>query len=112
MFDENGSDVTDIYKIVTQCGKLELTPKSITVAAGSATASYTGEPLVCNDIFIASGELLEGHYIFDYVVEGSQTDRGRSDNIVKSITIVDSNGEDVTSNYSIVFQKGTLKVTN
>ena len=112
VFDENGNDVTDIYKIVTQCGKLELTPKSITVAAGSATASYTGEPLVCNDIFIASGELLEGHYIFDYVVEGSQTDRGRSDNIVKSITIVDSNGEDVTSNYSIVFQKGTLKVTN
>jgi len=112
IFDEYGNNITDIYKIVPQFGKLELTPKSITVAAGSATASYTGEPLVCNDIFIASGELAEGHYIVDYVVEGSQTDRGRSDNIVKSITIVDSNGEDVTSNYSIVFQKGTLKVTN
>ena len=82
------------------------------MTAGSATASYTGEPLVCNDIFVTSGALVEGEYIFDYVVEGTQTDRGRSDNIVKSITIYDSNGEDVTGNYSIVFQKGTLKVTN
>ena len=112
LFNENGEDVTDMYKITRRYGTLEITPRSITVTAGSATASYTGEPLVCNDIFITSGELVEGEYIFDYVVEGSQTDRGRSDNIVKSITIYDQKGNDVTSNYSIIFQKGTLKVTN
>ena len=112
IFNENGEDVTDMYKIAKRWGNLEITPRSITVTAGSATASYTGEPLVCNDIFVTSGALVEGEYIFDYVVEGTQTDRGRSDNIVKSITIYDSNGEDVTGNYSIVFQKGTLKVTN
>ncbi|MBR3685850.1 MAG: hypothetical protein IKL66_00005 [Clostridia bacterium] len=112
VFNEYGEDVTDMYKIVRQCGRLEVTPVSITVTAGSATASYTGEPLICNDIFVTSGALVEGEYIFDYVVEGSQTDRGRSDNIVKSIVIYNSNGEDVTGNYSIVFQKGTLKVTN
>ena len=112
IFNENNEDVTDMYMIVKQWGSLEIEPRSITVTAGSATASYTGEPLVCNDIFVTSGILVEEEYIFDYVVEGSQTDRGRSDNIVKSITIYDANGNDVTQNYAIVFEKGTLRVTN
>ena len=112
IYNEYGEDVTDIYKIVKRYGSLEINPRSITVTAGSATASYTGEPLVCGDIFITNGWLVEGDYIFDYVVEGSQTDRGRSDNIVKSITIYDSKGRDVTKNYAIVLEKGTLKVTN
>ena len=36
---------------------------------------------------------------------------GKSDNVIKEIIIRNLEGEDVTSNYSIILEKGQLKVT-
>ena len=45
------------------------------------------------------------------VVTGSQTEIGRSENTISSISIVDSKGKNVLSNYKITYKNGTLRVT-
>ena len=107
-FDENN------YSITKQEGKLSITKregegKTITVTANSDEKVYDGAPLT-NNGFTHAGALVEGDEL-TAVVEGSQTDVGSSNNVVKSYRVM--RGEtDVTNNYtfgeSII---GTLTVT-
>ena len=109
--DENGKDVTYMYKVNAVYGTLRVTAREITVTAGSSEREYIeGEALVCNEYALTAGTLAEGHTA-EVTVLGSQTAIGYSDNIVSSVIIRDENGQDVTSNYSIRTEKGTLRVT-
>ena len=72
---------------------------------------YDGTPLTCSEYVIESGELAEGHTISLITMSGSQTEIGRSENIITYVLIVDQEQKDVTSNYSLDFKPGTLKVT-
>lgn len=112
IFDADGDDVTDIYKITRKLGMLTVIPREITITAGSDSKVYDGTPLTCNEAFISSGSLAFGESILNYVVEGSQTNRGKHQNIVKEVVIVNSDGDDVTKNYSITFVAGQLTVTS
>jgi hypothetical protein len=106
------ADVTDEYKITYVNGTLKVIPRPITLTAESATASYTGSELTCERIKeLEPGALASGDYIGHYKVVGSQTELGKSDNVIKEIIIRNLEGEDVTSNYSIILEKGQLKVT-
>ena len=67
--------------------------------------------MTCAEYEIAEDALIEGHSIAICDVIGSQTDIGRSDNIIAHIKIHDADGKDVTSNYSIKLLTGKLKVT-
>ena len=73
--------------------------------------SYDGTPLTSGQIAIMAGGLMPGDTIDSYVVEGSRTNVGRSENVITSLVIRNSAGEDVTRNYSIETVAGTLKVT-
>ena len=110
IFDGDGNDVTDFYKITKIPGVITVIPREITITAGSATKTYDGTPLTCNEAYITGGSLVEGESILSYKIEGSQTNRGRHDNIVKSVVIVDADGNDVTINYSVTFVPGQLTV--
>lgn len=103
-------DCTDHYWIVNGFGTLTVTPRPITIAAGSDVKSYDGTPLVCNDIEYDPLDLADGHYISEFVVEGSQKNIGKSANVVKSVVIVNAAGDDVTSNYQRTIVDGELKV--
>jgi len=102
------------YTITKNEGKLSITKregegKTITVTANSDEKVYDGAPLT-NNGFTHAGALVEGDEL-TAVVEGSQTDVGSSNNVVKSYRVM--RGEtDVTNNYtfgdSII---GTLTVT-
>ena len=102
------------YTISKEEGKLSITKrggegKTITVTANSDEKVYDGAPLT-NNGFTHAGALVEGDEL-TAVVEGSQTDVGSSNNVVKSYRVM--RGEtDVTNNYtfgeSII---GTLTVT-
>ena len=104
----------DNYTITKNEGKLSITQrtgegKTITVTANSDEKVYDGAPLT-NNGFTHAGALVEGDEL-TAVVEGSQTDVGSSNNVVKSYRVM--RGEtDVTNNYtfgdSII---GTLTVT-
>ena len=109
ILDENGSDVTNNYRIDREYGTLEIVSKDLTIETGSATKPYDGTPLICHD-YTQEG-LLPGHTISIGYYAGKQTDPGRSDNAVENVQIFDEHGKDVTHNYAIEIIFGTLRVT-
>lgn len=109
--DSEGNDVTDHYYIVRNRGSVEITHAEITLKAGDAEKQYDGAALTCNEIEVISGELVSGQEINFYVVTGSQTAVGRSENSIEYVSICDKDGNDVTKNYTIKYENGKLKVT-
>ena len=99
------------YKITKQYGDLTVTAVAtqIVITADSDYKVYDGQPLT-NGNYTYTGKLAEGD-VLTAVVEGSQTDTGSNDNVVKSYKVT-RDGVDVTNNYTFgASQKGTLTVT-
>lgn len=106
-------DATGKY-IVTKAndGSLTITAKAafITITANSKTREYNGEALTDNGCTFTQGVLVNGD-VLQAVVEGSQTDKGSSANVVKSYKVV-RGSDDVTGNYKFTDSvDGTLTVT-
>ena len=98
------------YIITTVVGKLTVTAVAtqIVITANSKTEVYSGQA-VTDSNYTYTGKLAEGD-VLTAVVEGSQTDTGSSDNVVRSYKVT-RNGVDVTKNYTFgASQKGTLTV--
>ena len=107
------TDATEKY-IVTKAndGSLTITAKAafITITANSKTREYNGEALTDNGCTFTQGVLVDGD-VLQAVVEGSQTDKGSSANVVKSYKVV-RGSDDVTGNYKFTDSvDGTLTVT-
>lgn len=106
-------DATKKY-IVTKAndGSLTITAKAafITITANSKTREYNGEALTNNGCTFTEGVLVDGD-VLQAVVEGSQTIKGSSANVVKSYKVV-RGSDDVTGNYKFTDSvDGTLTVT-
>ena len=97
------------YLVTTANGTLTITPKPLTITAGSDTKVYDSTPLTKNSY--THTELLTGDKIEGVTVTGSQTNAGTSDNVLSAAVIKNSNDDDVTANYHITYTNGTLKVT-
>ena len=113
--DSEGNNVTDVYLFSYDLGKYEISPISITIKAGSAEQEYLpGKILTCDQYEITSGKLMEGDYIPDDIVitKGEQKVPGRSPNTIdrSKIVILNSEGEDVSSNYVIRTEVGELRL--
>lgn len=110
---ENGESVTGLYDYLNDFGSINVISNIIVIRAKSASKIYDGSPLIMNEIEVISGILAEGDEITDFEVVGEQITPGTSENVVElsSIVISNANGEDVTSNYQIVVEDGTLTVT-
>ena len=112
----NGEDVTANYEIVGyEIGTLEITPRPITVTAGSTSKVYDGKPLEYDYyVYTPFGKdkgLLGGHTLTAEVV-GSQTNASKSANtVVEGSVVITANGVDVTENYEITLEIGYLTVT-
>ena len=99
------------YEITKEYGDLTVTAVStqIVITANSKTEVYSGQA-VTDSSYTYTGKLAEGDKL-EVEVVGSQTDKGSSDNVVKSYKVT-RNGVDVTNNYTFgASQKGTLTVT-
>ena len=113
--DKDGAPVTDNYEIKFEDGTLEVKPRPITIITGSDKKVYDGKPLTCKQLSPASDpDLVLDHKVSkeEIVYTGKQTDAGESNNTVdlNSVKIKDGAGGDVTKNYEITVQEGTLKV--
>ncbi len=115
---DGDTDVTDNYTIDYQSyGKLTVTKRPITVTANSQTRMYDGTPLVDGGVSAdpfneenGTG-IVDGHVV-TATVKGSITDVGSEANIIIEGSVVVKNGdEEVTPNYEITTQVGTLTVT-
>ena len=110
-FFKDGVECTDHFYIVFSYGKLTLTAKEITISAGSAEKPYDGTPLTCDDIVYDASHLAPNDRIEAYTIVGSQKNIGASANVLKDIVIVNDQNQDVTKNYTITIQDGSLVVT-
>ena len=99
------------YEIETVFGTLTVTPaqNAIIVFAGTNSKKYDGTPLTDNG-YTVTGDLVEGDEL-TAVVEGTITDFGTVDNVVKSHTI--KRGDTViTNDYgNVTYKNGTLSIT-
>ena len=102
------------YTISKEEGKLSITKregegKTITVIAANGEKVYDGTPLT-NNGFTHVGALVEGD-VLTAVVEGSQTDVGVGDNVVRSYKVMRGD-VNVTTSYTFTDSvKGALTVT-
>ncbi len=103
------SDVTKNYKIIYETGTLEVTQRSVTVKPTDVTKVYDGKPLTNRDYEIIAGSIVSGHTV-EIMTTGSQTNVGSSINMINGSRIWDGT-TNVTGNYSITYETGTLEVT-
>ena len=102
-------DVTANYEFTYAKGTLEVTKKSVTITADSATKVYDGTELTKDSYTNTS--LAEGDSFDSVTVTGTQTAVGTSDNVPSAAIIRNTSGEDVTSSYVITYTNGKLEVT-
>lgn len=108
---KDGVDCTTHYRITRNYGRLTVKAKELTIKAADAEKPYDGNTLKCNEIEFDESVLAEGDYIASYTVLGSQTNIGKSSNVIKTIVIKNKDGKDVTGNYILKFKEGVLSVT-
>ena len=117
---ETIEDVTDNYAITYVAGKLTVTQRPITISAVGQQKVYDGAPLpVDPEIRLTSkygSALVKGHRAVDYVFAGTQTAIGESPLSVSGARIVETDASgaevrDVSFNYDISYEEGTLSVT-
>ena len=110
--DKFGADVSSDYKIEYLYGTLTVEPTKIAVEASSLEKVYDGTPLVAldSDYNIVGEHLIPASHEINVDVYGSQTEIGESPSNIRSISIVDGNGDDVTFCFDITVVEGRLKV--
>ena len=106
--DPSGADVTHLYDIYTDFGTITIERCPITVYSPDKSKPYDGTPLVSNLIYISAGKLAKGH-IFVPNATTSITDPGKQ-SILPLYSIINENGVDVTDQYRITDNLGTLTV--
>ena len=82
--------------------------QELVISTSSSSMIYDGSELTSKNWDIIDGDLKKGHYI-TVKFTGSQTDVGKSDNAIK-VTIYDKDGNDVSKEYKINYEYGTLNV--
>ena len=111
MLDESGNDVTDMYLVANDFGKLTVTPLEIGIKANSVAMQYQeGIELKDDGYTFVTGALVDGHTI-EVTISGSISAVGKCDNVIVRVKITDANGNDVTKNYRIKTYNGILQLT-
>lgn len=115
--DEQGNDITSTYQINYSYGTIKVEKRELTLIAGSRTWVWdfsSSTEYSYHSYSIGEGtSLVSSDKIYSVVFsqDSVQIGPGTTENIITSVKIVNSNGDDVTSCYSITIQKGTLTVT-
>lgn len=117
IYDANGNLMTQNYDIQVVPGALTVNPVPIVVSSGSANKRYDGSPLTESFWQLEHGKLLdldndgEADHKIEAETCGTVTEPGKVDNTFKYIRVIDiKTGEDVTHNYDIDPQHGTLEI--
>ena len=104
-----GQDVTGSYTISYKKGTLEVTAMELTITADSDSKTYDGTALTKDSY--TNTDLAEGDSIEAVTITGSQTAVGVSDNVPSKASIVNAAGKNVTENYDIHYENGSLEIT-
>ena len=108
ILDAEGNDISFCYMMTVVPGTLKISCRPITVTTGSAEKTYDEKPLTNSEWHVVSGEPVMGHTLSGYTT-GSRTNKGSCDNTIK-LKVTDENGNDVSANYSLTVEAGTLTI--
>ena len=106
-FENSSHNFTNVEFTVTD-GWLKIDPMALTITAGSDSKVYDGTPLTCGKF--DSTTPAKGDTVASVTLTGSQTNVGSSENVASDAKLT-RGGRDVTANYAITYEKGTLAVT-
>ena len=114
--DGSGRDVAKNYNVTTAAGTLSVGNDpitSITLSVGDFSKVYDGKPyrFLSSDIKVTSGTLPSGYRIEATFNPEAPVDAGKYDITIKSVTIRNASGADVTSQFNITRARGTLTIT-
>ncbi|MBR0207919.1 MAG: hypothetical protein IJQ43_03385 [Oscillospiraceae bacterium] len=114
--DGSGNDVAKNYKVTTAAGTLTVTNDpitAITLSVGDSSKVYDGKPyrFLSSDIKVTSGSLPSGYRIEATFNPEAPTEVGRYEITIKSVTIRNASGTDVTNKFNISRAKGTLTIS-
>lgn len=108
ILDENWIDVTSRYSLNVEEGTLEIKPRPITISTDSASKIYDGLALSDDGWHVSAGGLSEGHQLnVNCISELTEVGESKNDAI---IAIYDELGADMTSQYQVTLDAGTLRV--
>ena len=98
---------------LTNKATVTITKKPVTIKAEDASKVYDATALTTNTVLLADGSALVSEHTMSGVMTdvSTITNVGSQDNIIDAITVLDSEGKDVTDNYEITTQNGTLTIT-
>ena len=102
-----------VIRFFTDKATVSISKKPITVKASDSSKVYDAKPLSTNEAELADQtSLAEGHTMSAVMTaESSITNIGNTANKIDKVTVLDSENLDVTQNYEISKQSGTLSVT-
>ena len=107
----NSKDVSGKYNVTFETGNIIITQREITIKTPSKTKAYDGTYLQVNsasECEVIKGSLASGHKL--QVVSSASIKHVGTQLNDMNFMIVDKNGNDVTRNYIINFDYGTLEV--
>lgn len=104
-FKNTNARFTNVKFVIKADGVLTITPKDLTITAGSKT-EYGPTPVTCDE-WTVSG-LVAGDKVESVKITGIQSVPGSSPNVPSDAVIKNAKGEDVTKNYAIKYVNGTL----
>lgn len=107
---EGGNDVAYNYEVVFLEGDLIITPRKLTIRSESAKKTYDGKPLTNNSWSYASHTKPVEGQAMTVVISGTRTEAGESPNTIAECRVTNDVGRDVTFNYEIKLQEGSLIV--
>lgn len=102
----DGNDVTDLYQISYNYGKLTINKRSVTLTSESASKVYDGMPLTKHEVKVTGDGFADGEGA-TYNVTGTITNVGTTDN---TFTYTLNEGTKAT-NYTITKTEGKLTIT-
>ena len=104
-FKNTNARFTNVKFVIKADGVLTITPKELTITAGSKT-EYGPTPVTCDE-WTVSG-LVSGDKVESVKITGIQSVPGSSPNVPSDAVIKNAKGDDVTKNYAIKYVNGTL----
>ena len=108
ILDEDGMDVTSQYSLTIEPGTLEVKPRPITITTDSSSKVYDGIALTDDGWHLSYGELCTDHQLnvncTSQLIEVGQTDNKAT------VAVYDSLGANMTDQYQITVDTGTLSV--
>ena len=107
IINEDGEDVTDQFKPVTNEGKLVVTKRNVTLESGSAYKRYDRKPLTSSEMSVSGDGFAPGEGA-EYNFTGTQTEKGESENTFT----YKLHGNTLEGNYNIEVKYGKLVVDN